>query len=64
MKTVSFINRGKDEEIEFYYDSKHGFGVSLMNGWGDSSCVSKLTMEDMMNIKKAIDEVIQASCLG
>jgi len=35
-----------------------------MNGWGDSSCVSKLTMEDMMNIKKAIDEVIQASCSG
>ncbi|MWV44795.1 hypothetical protein GRF59_14335 [Paenibacillus sp. HJL G12] len=60
-KTVNFLNRGKKEEIEFSYNDKYGFSVSLENYCGDSCHVSNLSLADLLNIKQAIEEVISQS---
>jgi len=57
-RIVSFLNRGKEENIEFSHDNTYGFSISLGNYCGDSSHVSNLSLEDMINIKQAIDELI------
>lgn len=60
---MKFLNRGKDEEIEFSYSDAYGYSISLSNYAGDSCHVSRLTIEDMKNIKDALEETISRESL-